>query len=441
VDAALGLAPGAAQRSFSGISTDSRSVERGALFVALRGERFDGHRFVAMAHERGASGAVVERGAPVPEGMVAFEVDDTLVALGRLARARRWHVTGPVIGVTGTNGKTSTKEMLAHTLGIRWAVHATRVNRNNLVGVPLTILEAPENADSLVVEVGASAPGEVARLRDVIAPTLGVVTNVSAGHLEGFGSMRGIMQEKVSLLVGVEHAVVGGEPADLGDAARRVAPRVTVAGTSGHADVAPTSVTMGGDGRAEIVYRERRVRLAVSGVHQVENAMIALAVADVLGIELDAAVDVLRRVEVPGGRCRVLRSDRLTVIDDTYNANPASLAAALRTAESMAGGRPLVIGLGSMLELGPEETALHAEMAAHVLKSQPALVAVTGAFAPAFDPWRTELGDRLIVSPDADTLGAALAQRLTGGELVLLKASHGVHLECAIPHLIGDETA
>ena len=172
----------------------------------------------------------MRRGTPAVGDLVLFPVDDTLSALGLLARARRRAIDGPVVAVTGSNGKTSTRAMLAAALSPRWRTHATRENLNNLVGVPLTILEAPDETEALVVECGANLPGELARLRAIVEPTVGVVTNVGASHLAGFGSREGVLREKVSLLADVPCAVVGQRPPELAALARRVARRTVVAG-------------------------------------------------------------------------------------------------------------------------------------------------------------------------------------------------------------------
>jgi UDP-N-acetylmuramoyl-tripeptide--D-alanyl-D-alanine ligase len=197
VRAALGLpaASSVPDTGFSAVSTDSRALPQGSLFVALRGDRFDAHDFLPAAREAGASGAVVRRGTAAVDGLAYYEVDDPNLALGDLARARRRAIPGPVIAVTGSNGKTSTREMLAAALRTRYRTHATRKNLNNLVGVPLTILDAPEGTEAMVVEAGASLPGEMARHRVVIEPSLTVITNVAAGHLEGFGSRDGVLRE------------------------------------------------------------------------------------------------------------------------------------------------------------------------------------------------------------------------------------------------------
>lgn len=437
----LGCEAGAHDLVFRSVSTDTRAIESGDLFVALTGDRFDGHDFLADAVQRGATGVVVRRGAAAPEGVATFSVPDTLAALGALAHERRQEIAGPVVAVTGTNGKTATKEMLAHALGTRWQVHATRGNLNNLIGVPLTLLSAPSETGALVVEAGASVPGEIARLQEIIAPTIAVITNVSAGHLEGFGSEEGVLAEKLALLAGVATAVVGTRPPSLAGRARGMASRVLVGGTAPHADIRPDAWSLDENGCAEIVFGGVAMRLPLVGRHQVENAMLAFAVARAL--ELDSAVvaRALEAVALPAGRCEVLRDGGLTILHDAYNANPLSIAASLETARAMRGGRPLVVVLGTMLELGELSAELHRSVADQVLAAEPDLIAVTGAFATAFERHAAALGDRLLLADDPPTLGKRLRKRLAGNELVLLKASRGMRLERVIPHLMADGDA
>ena len=213
VATALGVSAPAELR-FTGVTTDTRHLAPGTLFVALKGDRFDAHDFLADARTKGAAAAVVRRGTPRVDGLPLFEVADTLAALGLLARARRRRLppTSPVVAITGSSGKTSAKEMIRAVLATRYRVHATSGNLNNLVGVPLTILGAPDDAEALVVEAGASVPGEIARLRDVIEPTIAVITNVGYAHVEGFGSLEGVLREKLALVPGAGVAVVGTDP-------------------------------------------------------------------------------------------------------------------------------------------------------------------------------------------------------------------------------------
>lgn len=434
---ALGLpeASGRTPLGFSEISTDTRTLKPAALFVALKGERFDGHDHLAAAAAAGASAAVVRRGPPPVGGMVLLEVDDPLRAYGQLARARRRTVPGPVIGITGTNGKTSTKEMLAAVLRTRWRTHATRANLNNLIGVPATILEASDDTEALVVEAGANLPGEIARYREIIDPSAAVVTNAVAGHLEGFGSLAGVLAEKLSLVRDVALAVVGTRPPELAAGARRVARRVLTAGLA-QADRAPDSVTLDALGRATVAVDGQRFTLPYPGRHLAENAMLAWTVGRELGLDPKAAATALQGFTLPSGRSELQREGGLTILNDSYNANPDSFRAAIATARELRHGRRLVVVVGTMRELGPESGRLHAEVARELVELGPDLLAAVGDFVPALAPYAAQLGDRLITAPDAPAIGPLVAERLGGDEVVVLKASRGVALERILPHLL-----
>jgi UDP-N-acetylmuramoyl-tripeptide--D-alanyl-D-alanine ligase len=434
---ALGVPPvtGRAPLVLSEISTDTRTLRSGALFVALIGERFDGHEHLGAAAGAGAVAAVVRRGTAPVAGLVLLEVDDPLRAYGQLARARRRTIPGPVIGVTGTNGKTSTKEMLAAVLGTRWRTHATRANLNNLVGVPATILETPTDTEALVIEAGANLPGEIARCREIIEPSAAVVTNAVAGHLEGFGSLAGVLAEKLSLVRDVPLAVVGTRPPELAAGARRLAHRVLTAGLDG-ADRIPESVSLDEYGRATVGVDGRRFTLPYPGRHLAENAMLAWTVGRELGLDPAAAAAVLERFTLPGGRSELRQDGALTILNDCYNANPDSFRAAIATAAELRRGRRLVFVAGTMRELGAESSRLHAEVARALVDLGPDLLAVVGEFVPAVAPYAAALGDRLVSAPDAAAVGPLVAARLQGNELVVLKASRGVALERILPQLI-----
>src|SRR5213596_211364 len=437
VGAALGV-PAPAKLKFAAISTDTRHLTPDTLFVALKGEKFDAHSFLDKAKAGGATAAVVRRGTPKLDGLVFFEVEDTLDALGQLARARRRMLPEgtPVVAITGSSGKTSTKELIRAALGARYRVHATSANRNNLIGVPLTILSAPEDAEALVVEAGASVPGEIARLRDIIEPTIAVITNVGYAHVEGFGSLGGVLREKVALVDGAGVAVVGTDPPALARAARRLT-RTVVAGTGSGADVRPDAADLDDAGHPRITWAGRSVTVPVLGFHQIENAVLFRSVGCEAGVDPERAVAALAGVQIPGGRGTALERGGLTILDDTYNANPASLAWALKFAHWLAGRRrrPLAVVVGSMLELGDASDRLHAAAAREIVALEPALIGAVGAFVPAFEPLSGALGARLVTASDAAALGPKLAAALRGDEIVLLKASRGVALERVLPFL------
>jgi UDP-N-acetylmuramoyl-tripeptide--D-alanyl-D-alanine ligase len=434
VRAALAL-PGSTEAGYDAVVTDTRLPVSDALFVALVGERFDGHRFLAAARDAGATGAVVRRGTPAVAGLVLYEVDDTRTALGELARSARKRITGPVIGITGQNGKTSTKEMVAAALGTRWRVHKTRANDNNMVGVPLTILQAPADTEALVVEAGANLPGEISRYQEIVRPDIAVVLNAGAGHLEGFGSVEAVIREKLSLAREAPLAVVGVHPPSLPVGARALARRVITAGLA-NADVIPDHVTLTSDGRPTVRIDGRTFTVAARGAHQAGNAMFAWAIARELGLDLDAVASALEHFSVPGGRGELTQEGRLTIVNDSYNANPQSFATAIALARELRPGRRLVFVAGSMRELGDHAAALHAEVAGWLATLEPELLAVVGDFVPAMAPYRDRLADRLLEAPDAATLGPLLADRLGGDELVVMKGSRGVTLERILPFLL-----
>ena len=440
VAAALGI-PITHAGEYGRVSTDTRQISAGDLFVALKGDRFDAHDFLADAKGKGAAAAVVRRGTPRVDGLPVFEVADTLVALGLLARARRRRLPRgyPVVAITGSSGKTSTKEMIRAVLATRYRTHATSGNLNNLVGVPLTILAAPDGTEALVVEAGASVPGEIARLRDVIEPTIAAITNVGYAHVEGFGSLEGVLREKLALVDGVAVAVVGTDPPELAREARRRT-RTVVAGTGSEADVRPEAADLDDAGHPRITWGGgHAVTVPVLGFHQIENVLLALAVGREAGVDPGRAVAALAGVKIPGGRGTALERGGLTILDDTYNANPASLAWAVKFAHWLAGRhrRPLAVVVGSMLELGDESDRLHAAAAREIAALEPALIGAVGAFVPAFAPLSSVLGARLVTAPDAAALGPKLATALKGDEIVLLKASRGVALERVLPFLTG----
>ena len=440
VTEALGLPPAAWDHAYRGLSTDTRTMQDGQLFIALKGEHFDAHDFLGDARLAGVGGVVVRKGTPRWPGFDWFEVEDTLIALGKLARLRRDRFTGPVVAITGSNGKTSTKELTAAALSPRYTVHRSAKNLNNLVGVPQTVLAAPVEATAMVVECGASVKGELGRQREIVHPDVGVVTLVGAAHLEGFGSQEAVLSEKVSLLEGAANAVVGTSPPALPEAARRTARKVVTASIEGPSDWIAERVTMLPDGRARFAVRGVDVELPLAGRHMVGNALIALAVADLLGVPLTDAAGALGAARIPGGRSEVFEADGCLVIDDSYNANPTSLRAALDLLTTLRGPRRAVVVVGTMRELGAESPALHRDGARAVLEAGPAVVAAVGDFAPAF----AELGPggaEVVSGASPADVAEALRQRIRPGDIVLLKASRGVALEQLIPVLWPSHTS
>lgn len=419
---------------FTSVSTDTRTLEPGALFFALTGERFDGHDHLGDALARGAAAAVVRKGTPAMAGLLLVEVASPLEAYGALAHARRREIAGPVVAVTGTNGKTSTKEMLRAVLATRYQVHATHANLNNLVGVPFTILSAPEGTEALVVEAGANLPGEIARYREIIEPDITVITNAGAGHLEGFGSPEGVLNEKLELARDVALAIVGTDPPALADGARHLARRVLTAGINA-AERKARDLTLDQQGRASFMAGDEAVQLPYPGRHLAANAMLAWAVAEELGLDLHASARALGSLTLPPGRTELTQVGLMTVLNDCYNANPQSFASAIASARAMREGRRLAFVAGTMRELGAASAQLHAEVADQLVALKPELLAAVGEFVAPLEARRASFSGELLTAADPLALGPLLASQLAGDELVVLKASRGVALERILPLL------
>lgn len=440
--AALGLDDAQALEgvTYQGVATDTRTLRPGTLFIALDGEHFDAHEFLGSAADAGARAALVERiPEDAPESLHYYVVPDTLVALGRLANARRRRLGARVVAITGTNGKTTTKEMTRAVLAARYRVHATSGNLNNLVGTPLTVLCAPEDTEALVVEVGTNAPGEIARLRDMVEPDAAIITGVGPGHLEGLGTFEGVLFEKTALIERLPEggvALVADTPAELPARARMLRPDVRVAGLTERADPAlhAADVRLDDDGRASFTWLDREVSLPVRGRHNVSNALLALGLAVEWDIGPAEAIAALARVELPSMRMDVRDIGDMRVIVDCYNANPASVQAAGDLLESMPRGGGRVAVIGSMLELGSGSGALHEQAASEMLARDIDIIVATGEFAPAFHGLERE-GVRVIAESDPLRAWEGLKGLLQGDEVLLLKGSRGVALERLLPLL------
>ena len=350
---------------WSGVCIDSRKLQPGELFVALRGENVDGHAYVAAAAAAGAAGAIVERHV-ASCALAQMVVADAEKALQQAAAAHRSRFSGPVVAVAGSNGKTTTKELVRGILAQRWSVLATRGNLNNHLGVPLTLLSLDASHEAAVIEVGANHPGEVAFLTDIVRPHVGLVTNAGAEHLEGFGSLEGVARAEGELFAGLAAnavAIINADDEFAGLWQQQCASERRVSfGFAADADVriADWSASASGGQQFRLVTSggEVSVTLSLLGRHNAVNAAGAAAAALAAGATLQEVAAGLAAVEAVPGRL-VLRTaiGGARLIDDTYNANPSSVAAGLDLLASYAGERWLV--LGEMGELGEHSPAAH----------------------------------------------------------------------------------
>ncbi len=433
---ALGLPAGDPAVRFRGISTDTRTLRHGDVFVAIAGERFDGHDFITRAVRAGCA-AVVSSRPPGDAPVTVYRVPDTLKALGDLALHRRMHLDLPVVGITGSSGKTTVKDLTLGALGAALRPHGTSANENNRVGTPLTILSTPATAGALVLEMGTNEPGEIAELARISRPTIGVVTTVSETHVERLGDFQGVLSEKLDLLRGMYpdgRAVVGDEPPELAPAARGIHPGVAVSGRSRRADpeLRPRRTRLRDDGAYDFDWMGHPVSLRIPGAHNLYNALLALTVALLLDVDPATAAAGVTGVGPGTMRGEVRRLRGLTLLVDCYNANAAGVEAAVRTLEEMAAPGRRIAVLGTMLELGERSAAIHRETLARVLRAGLDRYVLTGAFAHAA---RCYPDDRIDLVEGVDELAERLPGLARPGDTLLLKASRGVRLERAIPAL------
>jgi UDP-N-acetylmuramoyl-tripeptide--D-alanyl-D-alanine ligase len=416
------------------ISTDSRTIEPGDVFVALRGEQFDGHSFIDAVVARGAVALVVSDETvlgrhPVP----AFLVTDTTVALGALGAYRRRAWSGTVIAVAGSNGKTSTKELIAGALGSRMSVHATRGNLNNHIGVPQTLLAIPDHAHVAVVEIGTNHPGEVATLRALATPDIAVVTSIGEEHLEGLGSLEGVLAEESAVFTDAAIGIAPAAQPEVAQAARGKTALVIEAGLD-RGDVRPDAWGLDDHARGWCDFGDVRLTMPFVGLHNLRNAMLAVAVARACGISDEDSVRGIAALPSPSMRSALGPLGPYLLLNDAYNANPASAREALATLEAISSSRPRVVVLGSMLELGPQGPLLHDEIARRALAGSAVAIAGIGEFAHAFA--RVAPGDpRVVTAGDAEAVWPLLAPRVPADALILLKGSRGTRLERLVPRL------
>jgi len=435
--ATAGTARGAAR--VGSVSIDSRSAPAGSLFVALRGEHHDGHKFTADAHRNGAAAVLVERGRG-PEGVPAVEVDDTLEALRLLGVRRRTELDLPVVAVTGSTGKTSTKDLIAAALGD--GAHAATRSFNNEIGVPLTVLSCPAGASAAVVEMGSRGRGDIAHLAPVVRPDVAVITGVGRAHLETFGDEAGVLVAKWELIEALGGDGVAVLPADDDRLTGRTDRRTITFGDAPGAEVGASDIALDDRGCASFTLTHGAeavaVKMSSAGRHQARNAAAAVAAAVAVGVPFaDAARRVagaatspwrMEVVTVPVGE------GAATVVNDAYNANPDSMTAAFETVAAMGGGARIAV-LGKMHELGAGEAEAHREVGRLAAAAGFDPVVVVGE-----DPGIGAGAGRVAIAVP-DTAGAVAAVRdvLEPGAVVLVKASRAEGLERVAAALAGEE--
>jgi UDP-N-acetylmuramoyl-tripeptide--D-alanyl-D-alanine ligase len=433
--------------AFRGCSIDTRTLQGGDLFVPLPGSRVDGHEFVTAALQGPAGGSLVAE-SRVPEdawaraGKPVIVVRDPLRALQTLGRHCRARAGIPVVAVTGSNGKTTTKEMIAAVLGARYRVHKNEGNRNNHIGVPLTLTRLTPEHQMLVLEMGMSARGEIRELALLARPDVGVLTNAGAAHLESLGTVDEVARAKSELAESLPRdglLILNADDERLWNLNKsRPVAKKSYALENPEADLKPVRMSLTAQGGAFFALADgTEVRLRLLGRHNVRNALAAILVGDRFQVSRAEAKAALEALQPERHRLELLDANGIYVLDDAYNANPSSMREALLLLASIETGGERRAVLGDMLELGPEAERFHEEVGRQVPRD--ARLYVAGSFAPAVERGATAAGvpaNRIRRFSSVPDMAAAVAAEAGRGDLILVKASRGMRLEQVVERLV-----
>lgn len=432
---------------FGEVVTDSRKVMSGSVFVALKGERFDGHAFLKNAVRRGAACLVVQKRPVLSplKNVTVVQVRDTLGALGDLAHYRRNRVAPKVLAITGSNGKTTTKEMVAAILEhasieggpLRGKVLKTEGNYNNLIGLPLTLLRLRGQEKVAVLELGTSRPGEIRRLTEIADPDIGLITSVAPAHLAGLSGLAGVAREKGNLFRGIHHggiAVVNVDDPWVHRLGAKFKGEKITYGTKGEVrgEAWRTLGARGVEFTLRVGRAERRIRLRLFGEHNLSNALGAAAMAHGLGVDLEAMRRGLESVRPFRMRMEVERWRGIGIINDAYNANPASMEAALKTLAEIGGKGEQIAVLGDMLELGRESQKLHRELGRQAARYDVDRLYLLGSEAFHVKEGAVLGGmeeGRVIIGKSHRELAWRIRKQVRPGDWLLFKGSRGMSME------------
>jgi UDP-N-acetylmuramoyl-tripeptide--D-alanyl-D-alanine ligase len=449
------LFAGGPEHAFAGISIDSRTITEDDCFLAIKGDVHDGHTFIPQILDKNVKGMVVnkkrrdglERDSMAAEGIVIIGVADTLAALGALAAFHRRRSAVSVVAITGSNGKTSTRTMTAEVLGKQFTILSPQENFNNEVGLPLTLLRLTPSHEWAVLELGMNHPGEISRLGDICRPDIGLITNIGPAHLEGLGSIEGVMHAKGEL---IEKIRPGGEillNADdpmTGHLAKKTSKKPVLFGLSEGADIRGVDISEDPSGISFtlcIRHEKTKVNLGVPGRFMVVNALAAAAAGHMIGIPMPAIKTALENFKPVRGRMNLHpMRDGITIIDDTYNANPGSMKAAISTLKGLTKTSRGITVLGDMLELGESSWSLHREIGLFAAQTGISRLYTTGEFAGAVAQGASEGGmaNKDIFVGTKDEIFMDVIKILAPEDWVLVKGSRGIRMETLVKDLLDE---
>ena len=448
------LISGTAQNTVCGISTDSRLVEKGNIFIALQGENFDGHNFVQKVVGRGAASVLISNPSMLDlekfdKAVSVIKVSDTLQALGDLAHNYRQRFSLPVIGITGSSGKTTTKEMMATIISRQKNVLKTEGNLNNLIGLPQTLFRLTQEHELAILEMGTNTRGEIKRLTRIAAPSIGLITNIGPAHLEGFGSVEVVALEKSDLFFNMPQAGIA--VANLDDEAVKIIAerwngrRVNYS-MSPNADVAVSDIEKNGARgmrfNLNINGLSQKVEMKIAGIHHVYNAMAAAACAWTAGIEPETIKDGLSAFLPVGGRMEMIKlQNGAYLIDDSYNANPASVREALMTLKDLKSNHNGYVFLGDMLELGDAALEMHRRIGTLLGTIGVNAVFLQGEYGATIAAAAMEGGmsqEKIFIMEDSNEGILFLKRYLKKGDWVLVKGSRRMKMETIVAQICAE---
>ncbi|MGD8450150.1 MAG: UDP-N-acetylmuramoyl-L-alanyl-D-glutamate--2,6-diaminopimelate ligase, partial [Desulfobacterales bacterium] len=447
------LLSGDFKHSFTGISIDSRNISSDELFVAIKGDTHDGHSFIGDVIEGGVSGLLIDRAnthmlpgkESIKKGLVCITVNDTIRALGDLAAFHRKRLNASVVAITGSNGKTSTRKMTAGVVSKRFSTLSTSGNLNNHIGLPLTLLDLNPSHSWAVLELGMNHPGEIQRLAQICSPDIGVITNVGPAHLEGLGSLDAVMKAKGELLEEIKPdgaAALNADDPRLLQLADTTSRNVLFFGRSKNALISARSVKETGVGLSFILVLPEEsipVDLKTPAAFMISNALAASAVGYVLGLTAGEIKDGLEDFKPVKGRMNILKTDKgITIIDDTYNANPDSMKAAIDTLRSLKENHRGILVAGDMLELGDHAESMHRNIGRIAAGSNISNLYVTGQFSEtvASGAMDQDMSPRDIFTGTKEEILEGIKDRLGPGDWVLVKGSRGMAMETIVQGLL-----
>lgn len=431
---------------FSSISIDTRKIARGELFVAISGAHFDGHDFLGDAKASGAGALVVKSGSVIPPGIAAIEVKDTTKALGDIASWWRSHFKVPCVAITGSNGKSTTKEMISAIAGKLGPVLKTEGNFNNLIGLPLTIFRWEDAHRTAILEMGMNAAGEIKRLASIVRPDVGIITNITAAHLEKLHTVEAVADAKGELFETMDGrgiAVVNVEDKWAHEKAKMHTGKKITFGMQNDCDVKFMHMDTNGLDGISLTFaasgRELKARIPVPGAHNVMNALAAISVGLALGIDPKESAERLSSFKPMAMRFeQVQLSNGTRVVNDSYNANPESMRAAFRTVGAAKRAGRFIAAIGDMLELGQASKELHYRLGEDAVGMGAELIFVVGDFADEVAKGARSAGfadSQIIECENADELAHELEKELKAGDVLLVKGSRGMRMERVVEYL------